>query len=230
LVRTHGRPRALLRADVADEAVWRRSDVDGLLLESGIRDRLVAGAPLAAGTELLLVAYRRTAAPPFGATERDALASLMANLRDVGRTVARAYGLVDAWAPLVGRERQVLQLLLHGLSESEVAARLGLTARSVHQYVVAIHHKLGVRSRGELIAHFLSPRMREAALARFTSYLNRREIEVLCGLASGRSEKEIADIVSLSSRAVHHVVAAIYRKTGAHTRGALLARMLAAVP
>jgi DNA-binding NarL/FixJ family response regulator len=230
LIRTHGRPRAFLRAEVADETVWTRSRIDDLLAESGIRDRLVAGVPLRYGVELLLVAYRREAQPAFGTTERNFLTMLASAVRDVGRTIARAHGLIDGRAPLAGREREVLRVLLLGLSEPEAAARLGLTIRSLHQYVVAIYQKLGVHSRGELMAHFHEPDRLDAALARYAPLLSLRELKILDSLVRGLSEKEIADLVKLSSRTVHHIVGTIYRKVGVRTRAALIALTLANSP
>jgi DNA-binding NarL/FixJ family response regulator len=227
LIESHGRPRAMLRADVGDDGVWTRSNVDALLAESGIGDRLFAGAPLQRGVELLLVGYRREAQPAFGVAERDAMTALVSVLRDVGRRIARAHGLIDAHAPLSRREIEVLAKLLLGLSEPAVAAGLGLTARSLHQYVVAIHRKLGVHSRGELMAHFLAPARHEAALVRYASRLSQRELGVFRGLVRGLSEKEIAEVARVSSRAVHHLVGAIYRKIGVHSRARLTAQVLA---
>lgn len=226
LMRTRG-PRAFLRAEIADEAAWARSGVDALLAESGIRDRLVAGIPLRNGLELLLVAYRREAQPAFGVAERESMTMLVSALRDLGRSIARVHGLIDAWAPLTKREREVLHLLLLGLGESEASAELGLTIRSCHQYVVAIHRKLRVHSRGELMARFLAPDRLDMVLARYAPLLSLRESAVLAGLVRGLSEKEIADAVELSRRTVHHVVGAIYRKAGVHTRAALIAQTFA---
>jgi DNA-binding NarL/FixJ family response regulator len=228
LVRTNGRCRALLRADVADDRTWRRTRIDTLLAESEIRDRLVAGAPIADDLELLLITYRRSGQQRFEADDRDSLATFAGNVDDIGRSIARGYGLIESRRPLTRREREVLQLLLLGSSEADAAARLGLTVRSLHQHVVSIHQKLGVRSRGELVSHFLQPRAREHALRHFAPRLRRREVEVLEGLVRGLSEKEIADFVQASSRAVHHLVGSIYRKLGVHTRASLLARVLSA--
>jgi len=227
LARTCGHPRALLRSDVASDAVWRRSGVDALLAESGIGDRLVAAVPLVPGVEMLLVTYRRVRERGFGAEDRDRALQLVSRLPKVGTTIARAYGLIDSRAALGRRERSVLRLLLLGYSEAEAASRLGLTTRSLHQYVVEIHRKLGVHSRGELIAHFLTPARREALLTRFSSLLGTREMGVLRGLARGLSEKEIADHLSLTGRAVHHAIGSIYGKLGTHTRAALMGRVLA---
>jgi DNA-binding NarL/FixJ family response regulator len=50
------------------------------------------------------------------------------------------------------REQEVLQLLVDGLSEKQVAARLTLSPETVHTYVKRLYGKLQVRSRGELLA------------------------------------------------------------------------------
>lgn len=49
------------------------------------------------------------------------------------------------------REREVLQGIVDGLSEKQVAHRLGLSAPTVHTYVRRLYEKLQVSSRGELI-------------------------------------------------------------------------------
>lgn len=228
LVRTSGRARALLRSEVADDDAWRSSNVDALLAESGIRDRLVGGGPLTPSAELLLIAYRRTSQRRFGADERDALTRLAERLGGVGRNIAHGYGLIDSRKPFAPREREALRLLLLGFSESAAAASLGLTTRSFHQYVVALHRSLGVRSRGELMARFLAPEARRQAVARFAEHLGGRELEVLTALSDGLSEKEVADVLGLTARQVHHLVGALHRKLGVRNRASLLASVLSA--
>jgi DNA-binding NarL/FixJ family response regulator len=49
------------------------------------------------------------------------------------------------------RERQVLNGLVDGLTEKQIAARLDLSATTVHTYIGRLYEKLRVRSRGELI-------------------------------------------------------------------------------
>lgn len=226
LAQTAGRPRAFLTAQVGDEAVWRHSGITALLDESGIGDRLVAGTPLTDRVELLLIAYRRASAPAFSSAECQAVTDFASRLEEPATMTARAHGLIDAHAPLTARERDVLHHLLLGLTESSAAKRLGLTVRSLHQHVVAIHRKLGVRSRGELAAHFLAPHRRRAALIQYAPLLDERELNVLACLMGGLSEKEIADELRFSVRTVHHLVGSIYRKTGTRTHGSLLAQVL----
>ncbi|MBW3600242.1 MAG: LuxR C-terminal-related transcriptional regulator, partial [Planctomycetes bacterium] len=74
-------------------------------------------------------------------------------------------------APLVGRQlaaadepsamqlspqrREVLDCLLEGDSEKQVAARLNLTQQTVHQYVKAVYRHFRVNSRAELMARWI---------------------------------------------------------------------------
>ncbi|OUJ76289.1 response regulator transcription factor [Hymenobacter crusticola] len=56
---------------------------------------------------------------------------------------------------LTPRERQVLEGLVDGLSEKQVAARLDLAPQTVHSYIKQLYRKLHVRSRAELVRHTL---------------------------------------------------------------------------
>jgi DNA-binding NarL/FixJ family response regulator len=63
---------------------------------------------------------------------------------------------------LSGRLRQVLDLLLQGLSEKEVADRLSLSHPTVHSHVGIIYNHFNVCSRAELMAYFIKrqPKLR----------------------------------------------------------------------
>jgi len=50
------------------------------------------------------------------------------------------------------RERQVLQLLCEGLTNSEIGQRLFVTTKTVEHHVGRVLAKLGVRSRGQAAA------------------------------------------------------------------------------
>lgn len=49
------------------------------------------------------------------------------------------------------RLRQTLSLLAGGLSEKQIALRLGISAHTVHDYVKALHRHFGVSCRSELL-------------------------------------------------------------------------------
>jgi len=59
---------------------------------------------------------------------------------------------------LTRRLRQTLDALLDGESEKQVAARLGLSGPTVHEYVGALYRHFGVTSRAELMAYFVHRR------------------------------------------------------------------------
>lgn len=63
-----------------------------------------------------------------------------------------AWQQADAKEQLPRRWRQTMELLSAGLSEKQVAFRLGLSRHTVHNYVKALHKRLNVGSRAELVA------------------------------------------------------------------------------
>ena len=59
------------------------------------------------------------------------------------------------------REKQVVLLLLQGMTVRQVAPELGLTASTVSTYSKAIYKKLGINSRAELFLLFGRPQTPE---------------------------------------------------------------------
>ena len=60
------------------------------------------------------------------------------------------------------REKQVVLLLLQGMTLRQVAPELGLTVSTVSTYSKAIYKKLGINSRAELFLLFGRPQAAEA--------------------------------------------------------------------
>jgi DNA-binding CsgD family transcriptional regulator len=56
------------------------------------------------------------------------------------------------WPSLTPAERDVASLVARGLTNPEIAARLGVTAGTVKDHVSSALRKLGVRTRAELAA------------------------------------------------------------------------------
>jgi DNA-binding NarL/FixJ family response regulator len=59
--------------------------------------------------------------------------------------------IIEAYS-LTSRERDVLGAIARGGSTAEIAAELFLSPHTVRDYVKAVFEKLGVSSRGELVA------------------------------------------------------------------------------
>ena len=57
-------------------------------------------------------------------------------------------------AALTGRERTIAELVARGETNADVAARLGISVKTVEKHVTAIFAKLGVRNRAQIAAHF----------------------------------------------------------------------------
>jgi DNA-binding NarL/FixJ family response regulator len=106
----------------------------------------------AQGAASLIALIRQPGERDFSPRER-ALASLFH--AELGRLIGRALvsGIEPGLGSLPPRLRQTLNCLLEGDSEKQVAARLGLSVSTVHQYVTMLYKRLGVRSRAELLAH-----------------------------------------------------------------------------
>ena len=66
----------------------------------------------------------------------------------------------SAFPELTGREREIVELLAHGLDNSQIAARLGLSEKTVRNNITPILVKLEVESRPQAIV-----RAREAGFA-----------------------------------------------------------------
>ena len=106
------------------------------------------------GAVSVITAHRRVGERDFSHREVRLLEFFHGELRPlIGRQ------LVSASEPSPGtlsrRLRQTLAYLAEGDSEKQVAARLGLSATTVHQYVTDLYRRFGVQSRGQLLAHLL---------------------------------------------------------------------------
>jgi len=123
-------------------------------LELAIARLELAEALARSGNELNAVVEGRSALVTFerlGATTcRDRASALLRSLGDSGR-VAATDGR-DLTTLLSAREQEVLELVSHGLSNGDIAARLFISPKTAEHHVGRILAKLGVRSRAEAAA------------------------------------------------------------------------------
>jgi hypothetical protein len=146
LVGTGGRHRAFLRPELVDDAQWRLCQSRELLHVLEIEDRLVGACAVSPRVEIYFVLDRHRHDEIFSARERDLLLAALGGLQSFGRRLSRSYGVIDA------------SRLLSGLSEKQIADAMGLTSKSLHQYVVALFRNFSVQSRAELMALWLNPK------------------------------------------------------------------------
>lgn len=65
--------------------------------------------------------------------------------------MARRRGITGGAAALTARERQVLALVAEGLSSKEIAAELGIGARTVETHRERVMDKLDARNAADLV-------------------------------------------------------------------------------
>jgi DNA-binding CsgD family transcriptional regulator len=156
LVSLAGTSRALLRRELVDDDTWRQSWLYNEVLQPlGIGDPLTGAHTIDAYNESYIGVERDLQAKPFGERERDVLRLFLSGANALHRALVRAESTSRRLTP---RERQVLSLLLAGLSERDISRRLAIGQRTTHQHVVAILHKYGLSGRIGLMAHFLQHR------------------------------------------------------------------------
>jgi DNA-binding CsgD family transcriptional regulator len=119
---------------------------------SGYRIRLADGAG-GHGHDCLCL-LRALGDPPFTRRHRRLVRLLH---REIAPMIGRQLTSADepSAMQLSSQRREVLDCLLDGMSEKQVAARLGLTPQTVHQYVKAIYRHFRVGSRAELMARWI---------------------------------------------------------------------------
>ena len=127
-----------------------------LAARGGTTEGARARVRTAAGT--WLVVHGATIGDP--AEGRTAVILEPARAPEIAPLIVAAYGLTP-------REREVTQLVLHGLTTAEIAARLHVSEYTVQDHLKAIFEKVGVRSRRELVAqvffqHYV-PRLQDGA-------------------------------------------------------------------
>jgi DNA-binding CsgD family transcriptional regulator len=80
-----------------------------------------------------------------GAVEQTVVLLSAADPAELAPIITEAYDLTD-------REQQIIRMIARGIGTAGIAQQLYLSPHTVRDYVKAIFHKVGVSSRGELVA------------------------------------------------------------------------------
>jgi DNA-binding CsgD family transcriptional regulator len=144
------------RRQLVSDAVWYRSAAwNDYRRPLGIDDQLTSIYRIFDGGAISVIALVRARGErEFSPRERRLLRFFHEELRPlIGRS------LVSPTEPSSGklspRLRQTLACLLEGDSEKQVAARLSLSAATIHQYVTALYRHFDVSSRAQLLANVI---------------------------------------------------------------------------
>ncbi len=156
LIAKAGKTRSFLRSELVDDTTWSKSWLyDEVFRPLGIRDRLVGAHAVNLRSESYFGFDRTKTDKPFGDRERDILRLFLYGNPAFFREQMCVRGLTGAHTGLTPREQDVLRMLLTDRSERDIGLALGLTTNTVHQYVVSLCRKLGVKGRLGLMAYWL---------------------------------------------------------------------------
>jgi DNA-binding NarL/FixJ family response regulator len=131
--------------------------------------------------------------------------------------------------PLSANETDLLLLLAEGLTNREIAVRLGVTVPTARWRIRRVYVKLGVRNRIEAIGSVIGTHSAplHAVAVRTLGLIPeppKVQLEILRLLGRGMKRKEIANSLSLPLASVKWYMHRIYCKLNARNRVEALAR------
>lgn len=121
----------------------------------GITDRMWLSFPLNSNAESIFLIDRINSARHFSQADIDLAALILRGIRGFHRRLFLSQGLLIANAPLSPAARRIVQKLLTGMSEKEIAAAMNQRLATTHGYVKAIYERFGVNGRAALMALWL---------------------------------------------------------------------------
>jgi DNA-binding CsgD family transcriptional regulator len=131
-------------------SVERNEDRMSLHQDETLLGQYWHGAP---GTHIVISINHVAGERKFDGRQR---AFLRLFLREIHELAGSALTMDEAgpFAGLTPRAREILNALLEGDAEKQIAARLGVSRHTVHDYVKALYRRFGVASRGEMLAFY----------------------------------------------------------------------------
>jgi DNA-binding CsgD family transcriptional regulator len=154
----HDRVQTVTGLDVFDLDEWRRSEYfQKFHLAMDVEAGILSFAPIRMRGRRFhhsLTVRRNVGERWFSQREMRLLDYLHRELaRELGRTLA----LPDepSASELSPRMRETLRHLLDGLSEKQIARRMGISRATVHEYVTGLFRRFGASGRAELMARWI---------------------------------------------------------------------------
>lgn len=150
-----GRFRANRLVDLVPEAWFDSAYFHAYYRGIGHEDAIWAAFPINEDAESYFGIFRDGEHPRFTVEERETVAYALRGIKWFHRQQMLGRGLLVASSPLTPVERCVLQGLLTGLSEKQIAAAQSHSYHTAHEYVTAIYRKFGVNNRAALMSLWL---------------------------------------------------------------------------
>jgi DNA-binding CsgD family transcriptional regulator len=146
--------RALRISDVVTQDEFQAREVYTLFYELiGVEHQLAFTLPHTKDRILGVVLSRNRSSPDFTDEERDLIEQARPFLIQAYRNAIRYSELLDSQRPAVTvPQADVLQLLATGASERDIAARLGISHRTVQKHLERCYRCLGVTNRSSAAA------------------------------------------------------------------------------
>ncbi|HET6336338.1 MAG TPA: LuxR C-terminal-related transcriptional regulator [Polyangiales bacterium] len=147
IVPLYGSTFTIARADVVADRQWDRSNIANQHYRAhGCDDFVFSMAPVASFGVISTIAMYSGARQRFGAREKLFIELLHEEL-------ARDFRRSERQQPrLTPRQRQVMERLVAGASEKELAYEFQVSAHTAHDHVKALYRAFGSHSRGEFLA------------------------------------------------------------------------------
>ncbi len=138
-----------------DDETWTRSDLGQAWRTAGFDAFVISLFPLESLSYSGIWLCRKMHGQPFSPRDCQVLHSLFKHTAWLHKHSTAGSASVNLLA-LSPRERDVLVRLLKGDSRKQVATKLNLSVHTVADHLKVIYRKLGVTSRAELLAKFIS--------------------------------------------------------------------------
>lgn len=127
------------------------------------------------------------------------------------------------------RRLHILRLLRDGLSQSEVAERLGIASSSVRTHVSIVCRALGVKNYVGAITRAIDLGLLEPVEQNedvFVPKLEPRELRLLEMLQEGKTTREMASALGCVPKTIRNLMLPIFQKLGVHTRATAVTRAI----
>ncbi len=123
--------------------------------EMGIRDRMWISFPLNADTESIFLIDRSKNTRRFSRQDALLVGTILRGIRGFHRRLFLNRGLLIGENPLSPVFQRIVQKLLTGMSEKQIALSMGQSLATTHKYIGTIYERFGVNGRAALMALWL---------------------------------------------------------------------------